>query len=92
MSECRIPIDLTLEQTLNADASCHLSSMTNNYSARLRWTVTKATQASFVNLIEEMAGFVALQDGTVELQPSRIRHVNSDLKKVIKQIRETNPI
>ena len=72
----RIPIDLTLEQTVNADASSHLSTMTNNYSARFRWMATNAIRASFVNLIEEMAGLVATKDGTVELQPSRIRHHN----------------
>ena len=36
----RLPVDLTLEQTINADADSRMTgytAATNNYSARIRW-------------------------------------------------------
>ena len=54
----RCPVDLTLEQTINADAASRftkMSAFTNNFAARLRWMVTKSTRASFVSLVQEMA-------------------------------------
>ena len=39
----RLPVDLTLEQTVNADDASRTSgitSMTNSYSTRLRWMIT----------------------------------------------------
>ena len=53
----RSPVDLTLEQTVNADAASRrtgISAATNNYSSRLRWMVTKSTRAAVVSMAQDM--------------------------------------
>lgn len=91
----RNPVDLTLEQTINADAASRLTgitSCTNSYSARLRWMVTKSTRASFVRLLEEMVGLNNSDEATAELMPKRIARDNRDLIKITQQIKDTqNP-
>ena len=45
----RCPVDLTLEQTVNADAASRQTGLvlaTNNYCARLRWMLTKSSRAA----------------------------------------------
>ena len=89
----RIPVDLTLEQTINADAASRLTgitSFTNEYSARLRWMITKATRASFVTSLQEMTGLITKEDITAELRPRRIKRDNEDLQKIVHQICSTN--
>ena len=89
----RIPVDLTLEQTINADAASRLTGITaftNDYSARLRWMITKSTRASFITLLHEMAGMITKEDVTGELQPKQIQRDGEDLRKIIKHICDTN--
>ena len=74
----RLPVDLTLEQTINADAASRLTgitSFTNDYSARLRWMITKATRASFITLLQEMTGLINKEDVTPELSQRRTQRV-----------------
>ena len=69
----RIAVDLTLEQTINADAASRLTginSFTNNYTARLRWMITKSTLASFITSLLEMTGLNTKEDATQYVQPS----------------------
>ena len=91
----RVPVDLTLEQTVNTDAASRLtgiSSATNSYTARLRWMVTKSTRASFISLVQEMAGLIVNDDVAAELRPARIDRDMRDLKKVMRQIEDSrNP-
>lgn len=91
----RCPVDLTLEQTVNADAASRqtgLISATNNYCARLRWMLTKSSRAAFIGLVQEMAGLTTKEDVTAELQPSRVGRDRRDLKKVIEHIEKSrNP-
>ena len=71
----RVAVDLTLEQTVNADAASRLTgivSATNNYAARLRWMITKSTRASFISLVQEIAGMISTNDVSAEQRPSRI--------------------
>ena len=85
----RVPVDLTLEQTVNADAASRLSgitSATNNYCARLRWMVTKSTRASFISIVQEMARLTVKDDVAAELRLARIDRDTKDLKKLLKQI------
>lgn len=49
-----IPIDLTLEQTINADASRNIFSMTNSISARQRWTKSHALRTTVITYVETM--------------------------------------
>ena len=91
----RCPVDLTLEQTVNADAASRqtcLVSATNNYCARLRWMLTKSSRAAFIGLVREMAGLTTKEDVTAELQPSRVRRDRRDLNKVMEHIKKSrNP-
>ena len=88
----RCAVDLTLEQTINADAASRLtgiSAFTNNFAARLRWIVTKSTRAKFVSLVQEMAGISQKDDTKAELKPSRIKRDKRDLAKIVEQIRSS---
>ena len=91
----RCPVDLTVEQTINADAASRLTgitSSTNNYAARLRWMLTKSTRASFVSLLHEMAGLIVKENTTALLRPARIKRDDRDVKTVVKQIQDScNP-
>lgn len=56
----RIPVDLTLEQTVNADAVSRMTGYTssaNNYSLRVWWSVTKSSRAALVNEALTMHGW-----------------------------------
>ena len=63
-----------------------MSAFTNNFAARLRWMVTKSTRASFVSLVQEMAGISHKEDTKAELKPSRMSRDNRDLERVQEQI------
>lgn len=85
----RIPVDLTLEQTVNADAASRMTgytSSTNNYSSRVRWSVTKSSRAALANEALSMVDMGNTRDTQTDLHPSRIKRDNSDLQKVISQI------
>ena len=85
----RIPIDLTLEQTINADAASRMTgytSSTNNYSSRVRWSVTKSSRAALVNEALSMVAMGNARDTQTDLSPSRVRKDNEDLQKIIRQI------
>ena len=91
----RIPVDLILEQTVNADAASRLtgmSAMTNNYSARLRWMLTKSARAAFISKIHEITGMTNYEDVTPDLRPSRLKRNKTDLDKLVQQLQKTcNP-
>lgn len=82
----RLPVDLTLEQTVNADAASRMTgytAATNNYSARLRWSVTKGSRAAVISAALDLAGMQADSGSQAELSSSRICRDNGDLKKVM---------
>ena len=91
----RSPVDLTLEQTINADAASRrtgLSSVTNSYSARLRWMLTKSARAAVMSSVQEMAGLSGIDEPTADLKGARVKRDNNDLRKVVRQIQDTcNP-
>ena len=91
----RLPVDFTLEQTINADGASRqtgVSSMTNNYNARLCWMLTKAARASFIDKVNDLAAISDKEDVTSDLQSSRLRRKATDLQSMIDQILETcNP-
>lgn len=78
----RCPVDLTLEQTVNADAASRrtgLSSATNKYSAGLRWMITKSARAAIIAAVQELARMLNHEDTTAELHRSRIKRDTEDL-------------
>ncbi|KAG5888598.1 hypothetical protein JTB14_037810 [Gonioctena quinquepunctata] len=69
----KIPIDLSLEQTINADAAKCLSSIahfTNFIAARQRWTKSHSIRAALISHVLDVCGLRYLQDVTVDLQPN----------------------
>jgi hypothetical protein len=89
----RLPVDLTLEQTVNAHAASRTSgitSVTNSYSTRLRWMTIKSARAAFVSKVQEMIGMTKTEDVTSDLTPARLQRNAEDLQKVMNHIRETH--
>ena len=91
----RTAVDLTLEQTINANAASRrsgISAFTTNYSARRRWMTTHATRSTILGHLFDIAGLQKLEDTTRELEHSSILRDNNDLQKVIDGIVNTlNP-
>ena len=79
----RLPTDLMLEQAINSDAASRqtgVSSMTNNYNARLRWMQTKAARASFIDKVNDLVAVSDKEDVTADLQSSRLRRSATNLQ------------
>ena len=92
---CRNPIDLTLEQTINADAASEksgISHFTNSVSARQRWAQSHSVTLTILSSLLEDLGLSAKEDVSRELKPCRIRRNAADLKKIISLLKDTmNP-
>ena len=85
----RVPVDLTLEQTINADAASRMTGYTdatNNYSARLRWSATKGARAALIGAMLDMAGLNATGDDQSHVSHSRIARDNKDLQNLLKTV------
>lgn len=66
---CRSAVDLTLEQTVNANAANKLtgiSSFTNSISARQKWSETHSIRTEIVTHLLETLNLVQLSDGVDE--------------------------
>lgn len=72
----RQPIDLTLEQTINADAANKLTGIshtTNSISARQRWCRSHTLRSTIISHTIEQVGLRKHQDITADLQRSKIK-------------------
>lgn len=91
----RIPIDLTLEQTINADAAKRLSGIahfTNSIAARQRWTKSHSIRAALISHILDICGLRYLQDVTAELQSNRIKIYGKEVADFIEILKKNcNP-
>ena len=91
----RTPVDMTLEQTVNADAASRLtgvSSFTNSDSARKRWMITRAVRSSIVENLMASAGLKQTPDASKKLETHRIKKDNEDIHKIMHGITNTmNP-
>ncbi|GFV92984.1 uncharacterized protein TNCV_3426961 [Trichonephila clavipes] len=70
----RIPIDLTLEQTINAEAARCLSGIahfTFSLAARQSWTKSHSIRAAIISHVLDVCGLKQLQDVSADLQPNR---------------------
>lgn len=79
----RQPIDLTLEQTINADAANKLtgvSHMTNSISARQRWCKSHSLRSTIIAHVMEETGMRKRQDVTTDLQKNRIKKSSEQIK------------
>ena len=91
----RCPIDLTLEQTINADAASQrtgIQSMTNSISARQRWVESHFLRTSVISQVFDDLGMVTKEDVARDLKESQIKRNCKDLNKIMHLIQETmNP-
>ncbi|GFX24620.1 uncharacterized protein TNCV_3344001 [Trichonephila clavipes] len=82
----RIPIDLTLEQTINAEAARCLSGIahfTNSLVARQRWTKNHSIRAAIISHVLDVCGLKQLQDVSADLQPNRIKIYGKQITDLI---------
>ena len=91
----RTAVDLTLEQTINADAASRLTGIAAfSYSdpARRRWMLTRGARSGIVGGLFEKAGLKTAEDVSKSLRPHRIKKDHEDLKKIMDGISNTmNP-
>ena len=91
----RTPIDLTLEQTINADAASQrtgISAMTNSIGARQRWAQSHFLRIDIISKINEDLGLTRKEDVSADLKKNQIKKDHTNLKKVVAMIEETmNP-
>ena len=91
----RTAVDITLEQTVNADAasrSTGIAVFSQSDPSRRRWMVTHAVRSAIVGHLLSLCGMKSTEDVSKSLKPYRINKDNADLKKLIEGIENTmNP-
>ena len=90
-----IPIDLTLEQTLNADSASQrhgTRAMSNNISARQRWAQSHHARSIVISALLTNLGISKVGNVSNESSSSRIKHDHMRVGKVKDMIKEmANP-
>lgn len=82
----RTPVDMTLEQTVNADAASRLtgiSAFSTSVGARGRWMITRSARSAIVGALLLKAGLSTLEDTTKELKTYRIKKDTDDLNCLV---------
>ena len=91
----RNAVDITLEQTINADAaSCStgITAFSQSDSAKQRWMITRSVRSKLVGHLLNAAGLKHKEDVSKSLRPSRQKRDYEDLQKIIESIQSTmNP-
>lgn len=94
-SFARTPVDITLQQTVNAYAasrSTGIASFGQSDPARRRWMITRSVCSAKVGHLLKVSGMKAADDISKSLKPYRITKDNEDLQKLIDGIENTmNP-
>ncbi|KAF2885473.1 hypothetical protein ILUMI_20701 [Ignelater luminosus] len=87
----RSPVDLTLEQTINADASNQLTYnlAAESISVRQRWALSHSVRAKIVSTVKEHVNLSQKDDTCHVLQKSRIKKDKESLQSIIETIRNT---
>lgn len=86
----RTPVDLTLEQTINANCASKLTGITafrNNESAIQKWAVTHSTRMSIVHRFLEFVGLMKLDDLALDGYQNKV--FNKNLCEMAKTIKST---
>ena len=81
----RAPVDITLEQSINADAASRhtgITAFSTTDGAKRRWMVTRSARSAIVGSLLEKAGLKTCEDTMKDLKGYRITRDNDDLKKV----------
>lgn len=91
----RIPQDLTLEQTVNADAASRANgviNLTNSFHARERWAITHSLVSSITSKMMDFCGLKPQDEVTNDLKPARIINLRRKLDILLRLFKEnTNP-
>ncbi|KAL2091652.1 hypothetical protein ACEWY4_013915 [Coilia grayii] len=85
----RAAADLTLEQSLNADAASRhtgITSFMTSTSARRRWLITRSARSAIIGSILQKTGLKSPDEGMKDLKDHRIRKDNEDMTKVLDTI------
>ena len=78
----RSPFDLTLEQTINADAACQrrgIIALTDSISARQRWAQSHSLRTSIISLLFEFVGISKKENISDDLKRSKIKKNSEDV-------------
>lgn len=91
----RSPVDLTLEQTINADAGNTLtgvSHFTNSIAARERWALSHSVRTKIMSFVKAEIGLSKADDTSYILQKNRIEKDSKTLNSIVETIKKTmNP-
>ena len=89
-SFARNPVDMTLEQTINADAASRLtgiSAFQQSIAAKNRWTITRSARTAVVTELLEKAGIHRTEEELhKELRDSRVERDNKDISTLLDSI------
>ena len=89
------PVDLTLEQTINAEAASEklgISHLTNSIAAQQRWACSHFLRTSVISSVLNELSISKSEDVSQELKPNRLKRDAADLEKIKEGILETmNP-
>ncbi|CAH0555054.1 unnamed protein product [Brassicogethes aeneus] len=88
----RSPVDLTLEQTINADAGNTLtgvSHFTNSISARQRWALSHSMRTKILSAVKVEIGLSHSDDTSYSLEKNRIEKDNKTLSSILETIKKT---
>ena len=91
----RLPMVLTLEQTVNADAASQktgISYFTNSISARQRWADSHFVRMEVLSEVLNKLDMTTKEDVSQDLKPNQIMKNTRDLEKILRSIQENmNP-
>uniref|UniRef100_A0ABD2WFG9 Uncharacterized protein n=1 Tax=Trichogramma kaykai TaxID=54128 RepID=A0ABD2WFG9_9HYME len=91
----RQPIDLTLEQTINADAASKLTGIvnsSNSIASRQRWARNHSLRTKIITFIMNESGLLKKQDITNDLKNHKIAISKAHVEKLLSTIKTTiNP-
>ena len=90
-----MPIDLTLEQTINADAASQgtgISAFTNSLTARQSWSQSHSLRRSRVSSLLETLDLDKKEDVSVDVQNYKIKKNANTLKNILEEVEQViNP-
>ena len=90
-----LPIDLTLEQTINADAAGQktaIISLTNSIGARQIWARNHFLRIKIISYVFDKVGISKKEDITQDLRPNQVTKNKKHLQSIIETLQENmNP-
>ena len=90
-----LSIDLTLEQTVNADAASQetrISYFANSISARQQWVDSHFVRMEILSEVLNKLDITTKEDVSQDLKPTRMIQNTRDLEKIVRSIQENmNP-